>query len=488
MLLSFSVENFRSFRDRVELRMDASTDTELKEVVRHGIAGVPDSFHGILPVVSIHGANASGKSNFVKAAEFLDLLVDWTESVRIGMGRDVETVPPLSSASSFRLDEIKSCSPTSLEVVFILENVRWAYGLVVDNSRIHGEWLYYWPRGKRTELFARGCAVSPNRSAWIFDRIVQRFGRVRRNPSQSDANEATAVQAAESSRWTQETVEESTEFREAWTWGPDFEKGISEGQALAGRTRTDVPFLSVAATWNHPQAAQVLRWFSRLSVIDATLAQTLALEQGICRACEEDAALLEWVQNWLKAADLGISSIEIEKVDIPTDGGGREHVRQRYQPKAIHKTTGGGKVAFDMRQESHGTNRIFGLAHTFYQTLQHGGVLIADELHAGLHPLLLRALVKIFQSPKRNPHHAQLIFTTHDVSVLDNSLLRRDQIHIVEKNQAGASSLYSLSDFDEKPRKDSPLIKYYLSGNLGGVPDLNLDLAFPLKDGAGSKP
>ncbi len=131
---------------------------------------------------------------------------------------------------------------------------------------------------------------------------------------------------------------------------------------------------------------------------------------------------------------------------------------------------------------------MFGLAHTLYQTLQHGGILIADELHAGLHPLLLRALVKIFQSPKRNPHHAQLIFTTHDVSVLDNSLLRRDQIHIIEKNEAGASMLYSLSDFDEKPRKDSPLIKYYLSGNLGGVPDLNLDLAFPLKGGAGSKP
>ena len=481
MLISFSVENFRSFRDRVVLRMDASADSELIDVVRKDLPGLPATFRGMLTVASIHGANASGKSNLVKAIRLLDSLVYMAMRFPDGLIPDDYPVhlSPTRLIDSFRLDAQSTQAPTKLEILFLLNGTRWAYGLVLDSTKIHSEWLDYWPEGRRVEVFARGLAVDDKKEVFLLDRIeteeVPATGR--------HAGTNRPSPKADPQQWHKGLAESATPQQECWTWGNEFEKGVSEGQALAGRTRPEVPFLSVAASWNHPQASQVVLWFGRLNVIDA-MAQSVRPWENVSRACEADKNVHKWIEAWMRAADLGIAAIEIEKTDERVDSlaGVGTGSRQRFQPKVIHLAADGRPVAFDMQQESHGTNRLFAMALTLYRTLQSGGVYVVDELHTGLHPLLLRALVKIFQSPERNPLNAQLIFTTHDVSVLDNSLLRRDQIHIVEKTASGASDLYSLSECDDKPRKDSPLIKYYLSGHLGGVPDLDLDAAFPLQD------
>ncbi len=476
MLISFSVENFRSFRDRIELRMDASADTELPDVVRNDILGVPPAFHGMLPVASIHGANASGKSNLVKAVRLLDSLVDM--AMRFPDGRIPDGYPAIYSPArvvdSFRLDEQASKAPTSIEVVFVLDGIRWAYGVSLDAIKIHSEWLSYWPNGRQVDLFARGLAVGAGEKAWLLERTEAD----EQKPTTRHGHARTAPKA-DQQQWREGAVCDAAAQQECWMWGNAFEKGIPEGQALAGRTRPEVPFLSVAASWNHPQASHVLEWFQRFVVLDATQNQFRSAE-NVARQCDADHDVHEWIERWIRAADLGISSIEIEKTDEPVESASGVTTQSRFQPKAVHQTADGRRIAFDMQQESHGTNRLFALALTLYRVLQTGGVLVVDELHAGLHPLLLRALVKIFQCPKRNPNTAQLIFTTHDVSVLDNSLLRRDQIHIVEKSRDGISELFSLSQCDDKPRKNSPLIKYYLSGHLGGVPDLDIDAAFPL--------
>lgn len=469
MLIRFSVENFRSFRNRTDLRMDATADTDLQDVVREKPTGMPENIRGILPVASIHGANASGKSNVVKALSAIDSLVNL--AIHFPGGVIPEELGSHFGLRNiyepFRLDETSEQQPVFLEVEFLTAGKRWVYGVKFDATAILSEWLINWPNSRYAVVFARGAAVEPERRAWLFDRSDASTGDLSADRSGSEVRELNS----DSERWRQESARLITKGEEPWYWGKEFEKGDTEGQALASRTRVDVPFLSTAGSWNHPQALQVLSWFNRLRIMDATT-NNFRSSELTARSCENNVTLHHWVEQWMRASDLGISSIRFEARPENTRN------RNRFQTKAVHLTDGGREVEFDMQQESHGTSRLFSLAVYLYQILNSGGVFVIDELHAGLHPLLLRALTKIFQSKKHNPKDAQLIFTTHDVCVLDNSLLRRDQIHIVEKDRSGASEMFSVSDCEEKPRKNSPLMKYYLSGNLGGIPDLDIESIF----------
>lgn len=480
MLISFSVENFRSFRDKVELRMDATADTDLPHVVRQ-VEGLPKDSYGLLPVVSIHGANASGKSNLFKAMRMLKSILYATTPIAF-IGTPENPFSPLRALDPFRLNEEGLSRPVQFDVVFLIDGVRWAYGLHADGQKIHAEWLLCWPNGRQKEVFLRGNAINKDRKAWLLSRsedpeITQDSpGVFRVSPS----IQPHLPPEVDPKHWQEGLAGDAQPDQEAWIWGDEFSAGESEGRSLAGRTLPQVAFLTVAASWNNPQAKRILGWFARLWTLDA--ADGARPIEMVARACHENKDLRAWTEQWMRAADLGISSITVDKKDLQRpdpDGGTTSWTQHRAQ--AVHRTDSGKEVVFDLQQqESHGTNRLFAMSRMLYSLFQNGGVLVADELHAGLHPLLLRALVKMFQDPKRNPHHAQLIFTTHDVSVLDNSLLRRDQMSIVEKDRTGTSTLYSLSDFqgDEKPRKDSPLLKYYLSGRLGGTPDLDLDELF----------
>ena len=104
--------------------------------------------------------------------------------------------------------------------------------------------------------------------------------------------------------------------------------------------------------------------------------------------------------------------------------------------------------------------------------MRSGTTIVLDELDCSMHTALTRSLIELFQSSKENRKGAQLIFATHDSSLMDPTLFRRDQIWIVEKDSSQASQLYSLYDFEEKPRKDEALEKRYLAGRYGGVPTL----------------
>jgi uncharacterized protein len=113
---------------------------------------------------------------------------------------------------------------------------------------------------------------------------------------------------------------------------------------------------------------------------------------------------------------------------------------------------------------------VFYLAPRLLSALSTGQVLVVDELDASMHPLLVRALVEMFHNPAVNRNNAQLIFNTHDTTLLDQSLFRRDQIWFTEKDQAGASHLYSLAEYS--PRKSEALARGYLQGRYGAIPFL----------------
>ncbi|MCR9865038.1 AAA family ATPase, partial [Vibrio parahaemolyticus] len=124
--------------------------------------------------------------------------------------------------------------------------------------------------------------------------------------------------------------------------------------------------------------------------------------------------------------------------------------------------------------ESDGTKRLFNFAGPWLDALKDGLVLVVDELNTNLHPLLVRYLIGFFHSKKTNPNNAQLVFTTHETSTLSQEVFRRDQIWFVEKDIKGRSSLYSLSDFKVKKKRDNLEAKY-LSGLYGALPMVSVN-------------
>jgi hypothetical protein len=177
----------------------------------------------------------------------------------------------------------------------------------------------------------------------------------------------------------------------------------------------------------------------------------------------------------LNRADIGIKSITTRtrkgqtfSMDFAT-GASKTEEMEFTLPVFIH-SAGSVSAEFELEDESQGTQKLYALAAPLFDILSTGKVLVVDELDRSLHPLLVRQIISVFSDPKQNCNGAQLVFTTHDTSQLDYTLLRRDQIFFVEKGIDDASEIVPLLDFS--PRKGQPLEKGYLEGRYGGIPIL----------------
>jgi len=236
----------------------------------------------------------------------------------------------------------------------------------------------------------------------------------------------------------------------------------------------------VAAQFAHPQLTPVFQWFQRN--FTAITPRSRGLERYTTQKCEKDEEFRHWLASFLRTADLGIADITAETVKadqvhfaeaLPAPQ--REAVLAELKAGlplafAVHKRGETDDVRFPMQEESEGTQRLFGLLGPWQEVLANGSVLMVDELDASMHPLMTRKLVESFHNPEQNRHGAQLIFTTHDTSLLSPALFRRDQVWFTEKDQRGATKLYSLQEY--RPRQDEALEKGYLAGRYGAVPFL----------------
>jgi hypothetical protein len=165
----------------------------------------------------------------------------------------------------------------------------------------------------------------------------------------------------------------------------------------------------------------------------------------------------------LRFADLGINEVQM------TDALDPRLARKRVQ--LVHRA-GGQDLAFDLREESAGTRMWFYLIGPVLNVLREGRVLLFDEIDASLHPKLSARLLELFQDPKTNRHGAQLLFTTHDTSLLNH--LNRDEAWLTEKGDDGATTLTALAEFgSDKVRRSLNLEKAYLAGRFGAVPELD---------------
>lgn len=415
MLIEFRVENFRSLREEQVFSLVASKDKTLQDThtVGTGLKAAPR----VLRSAAIYGANASGKSNLIKALQYMRGVV--TESATAIQPGQTFAVQP------FRLDPQSAREPTSFEVTFIIDSVRYQYGFAMTPQRIVSEHLLVYK------------AFKPQR--WYERRYDTRTGK------------------------------------DVYDFGP----GLKGPKNLwEGATRPNALFLSMAVQLNSDALRPVFDWFVNGVVIFNEQAQ---LSPQVSIQMLQQTEGRRQICDFLSAADISIADIEVVTRKVPGQSvhfdlvAGKTEVRteevEEHQLRFSHVTEHG-QAVFDLMDESNGTRNLLFLSGPVLEILRKGLTLVIDELDSSLHTLLVRELVRLFHRPEINTGGAQLIFTTHDTSLLDApGLFRRDQIWFVEKDRDQASELVSLSEFS--PRKNEALERGYLMGRYGGIPFLN---------------
>jgi hypothetical protein len=188
-------------------------------------------------------------------------------------------------------------------------------------------------------------------------------------------------------------------------------------------------------------------------------------EQDRGRLVERDSALA-----LLRFADLGIDGVQIVESD-GNDARLTPAARPTFRPQLMHRVACQ-ELPFELSEESTGTRTWYSLIGPTLSALKDGQVILIDEIDASLHPRLSARLLELFQDPETNPHGAQLIFTTHDTSLLN--FLNRDEVWLTEKNDGGATTLTALAEYGgDKVRRSLNLERAYLQGRFGAVPELD---------------
>jgi uncharacterized protein len=418
MLVEFRVTNFRSLRDEQTLSLVASKDKTLQDT--HSIATSLKAAPRLLKSAALYGANASGKSNLIKALQYMRGVV--MESATIIQPGQSYAVQP------FRLDSTSVSQPTEFEVTFILDDVRYQYGFAMTPHRIVREYLLVYKAFKPQRWFERSVDTKTGADVYYFG------------------------------------------------------AGLKGSKNLwEGATRQNALFLSTAVQLNSEDLRPVFDWFANRLVI---VNEQAPLSSKASIQLLKHAEGRKQICDFLTAADISIVDIDVVTRKVPGQAvhfdlvaDNTEVHTEEMEEHQLHfsHVTAQGRAVFALADESSGTRNLLFLAGPVLEILQKGMVLVIDELDTSLHTLLVRELVRLFHQPDVNTGSAQLIFTTHDTSLLDApDLLRRDQVWFVEKDKNQASTLVSLCEFS--PRKNEALERGYLLGRYGAVPLLDPNL------------
>lgn len=412
MLVEFSVTNFRSIHERQTLSLVAGAGGELRSanVMGTKAPATPD----LLRSAVIYGPNAAGKSNLIAALQFIrDLVV---RSAQRGQQGDEIPVSPFLMGESDAVGR-----PSEFDLIFVEQGIRYQYGVTLTRQRIVLESLIAYPKGSPQTWFER------------------------------DANS-----------------------EDGW-FGPNFKE--RQRKLWQESTRDNALFLSTAIQLKSEQLAPVFNWFRQRLRVMAPYPRFPPIFS--IKECERDEQFRAKIVDFLKSADLGIEGIKInhrkidqEEVeffkDMPESVKKEILEHMELDPQLVHKAVDGRDVSLSLNEESGGTQQLFGLAGPLLDVLQNGLVLVIDELDTSLHPLLMRRLVQMFNDSSSNRNNAQLIFSTHDTTILDREIFRRDQIWFVEKDRKLQTQIYPLTDFS--PRKDENFGRGYLQGRYGALP------------------
>ena len=424
MLVEFSVANFRSILERQTFSLVASADSE--HASRNVITSETEGL-SLLRSSAIYGPNASGKSNLLRGLATLRQLVEDT-ATKVQEGQRLNIAPFILSSKS-------SEEPSEFEIVFVADdNVRYHYFCAVSADRVHREWMVAYPHGRPQRWFER--AYDPKTKSYD------------------------------------------------WWFGPNFKGERAERKVWQEFTRSNALFFSTAIQLNNDQLKPPFAWITqKLIVLTAGIGWNPFLSLELLREERGQAQIM----RYMRAADIGIDRLELLEEDVaPTSatelapGGVRINFEvgvprgapppnaKRVQVRTWHKRVDSKEaVALDIQDESDGTRKLFEFAGGWIRALDFGATLFVDELDRSLHPHMTRFLVGLFHG-STNKRNAQLVYTTHDTTLLDTELLRRDQVWFVEKDKNQASRVFPLLEY--RPRKDEALERGYLKGRYGAVP------------------
>ena len=415
MLVEFSVGNYKSIKERQTLSLAAQKSDSHNFTTHHKKAPY------LLKRVAILGPNASGKSNILEAIQVALRIIKTSFKYELD-----EKIP----VEPYLLNEETAHQPSEFEFVFIHDGTLYQYGFTADTIRIHTEWLYASPQqGKLQRWIDRGGPDEDKATTWYI------------NPSVIKGRRA---------EWIQET-------------------------------RPNTLLLSLIGTLkNHPIIKLLQRSLAeKIRILPSKLPHIFTSE-----ACLGNESIKNKVSEFLQMADLGIVDINIEEKpfspsQLPNDLP--EEVKKdlcthladskQFTAITVHNKEGGGKISFDMNKESDGTALLYAWAFPLIDTLASGSTLIIDEINRSMHFKELEFIENLFSNLSTNPNGAQLIFTTHDISVLHR--FHREEIYFTDKQDGFHTQLYPLTDFEN--RGDISIYNRYTSGVYCALPNVKME-------------
>lgn len=415
MLLQFSVKNFRSFKGEQFITMVPAKIKGHEQNIANVSPGL-----GVLKSAVVYGANASGKSNFIKAITTLANLIRTSS--------DKKPKEPFEEYEPFKLAEETLDKPVVLTIDFFVNSLKYHYEVEFSKENIEKEKLTFYPH--RYE-------------ALIFERVhgTYRFGEYFRGPKkflmQITANNQLFLSKA--------SVNNVKLFTPIFEYFNSYRSNITKNGVY-------VP------TW---------MW-------EPFMREELTEELN-----KNKPGFVNKINKLISVFDTGIESIEMKEKKSNVFGWDFSNT----EIYANHKFSNGGKkgnlTRLKIEEESTGTQKLLAISVMIIKAFENGSVVFFDEIGSSLHPYISRFIINLFNNPKINKNNAQLIAATHDATLLsEETNLRRDQIWIVEKDDEGASELFSLADM-KGVRDNVPFEKWYLSGRFGGVPNIEgLQLEF----------
>lgn len=420
MLIQFSVANFFSFKDKQTLSTLASTDKRLSST---NIFNVKNKNYSKVNI--IYGANASGKTSFFNAIQFVRHFVSVSNLML-----DNTTIPTVN----FEFDEDKKKAPSEFEFIFVKNDTKYNYSFACDKTTVYSERLDIYENDKPKLIFERS-----NINDYRFTSYKTELEEIK------DKNTKNKLFLCTAATWNFIPAKPVIEFF--------LNDLVVEIGTIPNDEGTIIPYIEKfkqdGTYEEYKKFCLQLLMASDLNISD------FEIEIKTKEIVDLHPLIQPFVANAIKSIPVGNAIPPLKELRLTT----------------VHKYEKDGKEIngnLNFTLESLGTQALFKLAPILFDVLKNGKVFIIDEIDRSLHPLLVQYIITLFAS-ENNKGNAQLICNTHNTNLLDLNLVRRDEIWFTEKDvKTGASELYPLTDFS--PRADENIEKGYLLGRYGAIP------------------
>ncbi len=428
MLIDYTVSNYRSIYEEQSFNMIAVNS--YKEMLDTNLIEYKSNM-SLLKSTAIYGPNASGKTTLLESLDvFRDIVLD---SFRFEINNELPVVP-------FAFGENSKDEPTIFEITFVEDEIKYDFELVLNKERVLEEYLTAYPKGQPQAWYSR-----------VYDEITELY-----------EYEYSSLLKGKKKTW-------------------------------ESATKKNVLFLSAAVNLQNNEDNQLMpvyNWFKNKLTPVSIDGWSNEGTKELCLEEKSKEAIVQFLQ--LGGIDIKDINVEVEnKSSILNNNIETSKFKEAMQElvslvenelskEVLEKMKRDIKISFvhsngmtlDLKEQSDGTKKLFAFASLWLQSLKDGKVLFCDELNDNLHPALVKLLIDLFNDDVLNTNNAQLVFTTHETSILNQEVLRRDQVWFCERDEDLSTKLYPLSNFT--PRKDIENIEdSYLTGRYGALPYFN---------------